>query len=194
MNNNFLEPNTDNKIMDIPENMFIGITKKIKYIVLNNIQLIPIEYLNDSKCNYIKYSDIINEKYDMIILVDEINIYNLIDTVLIFYNFLKTYNDINDDHIKIYDYLDKMVKIKHNNARETSNNDEYRCASFIQYYLNLINEIIIKSKIDKYTNNDDIIIKINDYRKKSIIINFSIYNSNWIYRDSPFYSVLEMLP
>ena len=151
---------------------FIGsFDESLQYHILDHLYLIPYEIIMKEKCDYNKYFDMTNLNYTLSITNDEIIMYELCDIILLFYkNILYIDDDIRINNCKkyilSYEYLNKKIKELHNKARDTSNNDEYRCASIGQYYMNLINEQLIKIEISNKKNDNKLITEITEYYNK----------------------------
>jgi hypothetical protein len=136
--------------------------------IIDNLYLIPYEMITKEECNYNKYLDLVNLNYSLSITNDEITIYELCDIIIIFYiNLLYLNDDIKinnyNKYILSYDYLNKKIKELHDKARKTSNNDEYRCASLGQYYMNLINVKILKLNMINKKDDNKIIKELTEY-------------------------------
>jgi hypothetical protein len=145
--------------INFKNNYFIGsFNELLEYYLINSLYLIPYD-TNLKEYIYHKYIESDDINYTITITTDDITIYELCDNINIFYNTIKfSENDtIKNNYEKCilsYNYFNTKIRELHNKARLSSNNDEYRCASFGQYYLNLINDEIIKLNIIKIKNNE----------------------------------------
>jgi len=149
---------------------FVGsFNKQFDYYIIDNICLIPYETIKNEECDYDKFNDMNDIKYTISMTKDELTIYELCDLIWLFYiNFMLTSNKINiHNYILSYEYLNKKIVELHNKARNNSNNDEYRCASFGQYYLNLINEQLIKIEINNKKDDNKTMTELTKYYNKT---------------------------
>jgi hypothetical protein len=151
---------------------FIGFDKSLEYDIYDNLFLIPYEIVKKEECNYNKYFDMVNLNYTLSMTNDDITIYELCDIIWVLYNnLLYVDDDIKTNNYKkyilSYEYLNKKMIELHDKARKTSNNDEYRGASFGQYYLNLINEQLIKIEINNKKGDNEMITEITEYYNKT---------------------------
>lgn len=99
----------------------------------------------------------------------EPTIHHMLDTILLFENYLLSDKIINSEKcLEMYTFYNETVKKLHQIARDTGNNNDYRCASLVQLHLQNCNKIILKKYIThKNVNEDSFVSAIAEYHINS---------------------------
>ena len=97
-----------------------------------------------------------NENFTIKNIDIEPTIHHMLDTILLFENNLLSDNVYDPEKcLEMYNFYNETVKKLHQIARDTGNNNDYRCASLVQLHLQNCNKIILKKYISQKNTDDD---------------------------------------